>query len=118
LNDIHESPKHFPKTKLENEEFFNSVSIPISKLNDFYQTYCTRHGLKTKNIREEVKIIEEYKLEVHEKIDKSTVAYTNIRWKKSSEKKNNIKRDMNEEAEEASCIKMFLQDECIKSKFH
>jgi hypothetical protein len=117
LEEVYESGKHFSKTKMENEEFFRSVSIEIASLNDIYLAYCTKNGYKPRLIDEETKILEEYRMEVINKIDKSTVAYTNIRWKKQAEKENNEKRELNEDDLDDSTIKMFLEDECYPSKF-
>jgi hypothetical protein len=117
LEDMLESPKHFTNTKMENEEFFKAVSINQSQLIDIYYSYCTKKGYRPRPIDEELNLLQMYKLERVYKIDKSTVAYTNLRWKKPAEKESNVKKDIQEELEDESSVKLFLEEECVSSKF-
>lgn len=123
LTSVYESASHFPKWKLVSEAFFNTVSVRMDLLESKYLEYCTKEGLKPRNMEEEQQVIREFNLRLEYKIDTSTDAYTHIRWKTPLEKLEETEnKGNNAEAkvlasEQDNIISKFLMAECAKSSF-
>ena len=122
LNSIYESAAHFPKWKLASEGSWRSTSIRLDLLQPSYLEFCTKEGLKPRQIEEEIPIIKEFNLKLEYKIDTSTDAYTHIRWKTPLEKlddieQKNIAKSEGVKEDEANIIAKFLLAECAKSSF-
>jgi hypothetical protein len=121
LNNIYQSAPHFPKWKLNNAASWKTISVRIDKLEPMYLEFCTKGGYKPKDIEEEQQVLMEYNLKLDYRIDNSTDAYTNIRWKSPLEKMDEataskIAEKSAEDAEE-TIIQKFLLSECSKSAF-
>ena len=122
LNSIFESAAHFPQWKLVSEGSRRSTSIRLDLLQPSYLEFCTKEGLKPKQIEEEVNVIKEFNLRLDYKIDTSTDAYTHIRWKTPLEKLDDIQQKNTVSShgvkeDEANIIAQFLIAECAKSSF-
>ena len=88
LKEIYESPRHFPKWKLQSSDSWKSVSVRLDILKNRYREYCTKEGYKPQEIEKQKYTIKEFKLKIKWKMDSTTDAYTNIRWKTPLEKIN------------------------------
>jgi len=126
LNSVYESPSYFPKWKLVSENFFNNVSVRLDLLEAKYLEYCTKEGLKPRSIEDEEQVIRDFNLRLEWKIDTSTDAYTNMRWKtpleklEEAEQRNSSGRGKDSKiviGENENIISKFLVSECSKSSF-
>ena len=121
LGSVYESASRFPKWKLGSENFFDKVSVRLDLLESNYLEYCTKEGLKPRNIEDEETVIKEFNLRLEWKIDTSTDAYTHIRWKTPLEKLEEQEKKGTEAkaliGENENIISKFLISECAKSSF-
>jgi hypothetical protein len=119
LNQIYESAPHFPEWKLKNASFYKYTSIRLDLLEPVYLEFCTKEGLKPKTIEEELKILNEFNLKLEWKIDNTTDAYKNIRWKSPLEKIDEAvsTKLASKKNKTENLITQFLLAECRKSTF-
>ena len=120
IESIFESFTHFPEWKLSADKYFSTVSTRLDLIKIKYIEYCTKEGVKPKEIEKEDKILNEFNLEIELRSDGTTDAYSNIRWKTETEKQNylnEMKQIKTSQAENSNSIIGFLKSEWIKSTF-
>ena len=118
---IYESRTHFPEYKLHGDKYFTSVSTRLDLLKNKYLEFWTKEGVKPIEMDNESEILKEFNLIIEMRSDNSTDAYTNIRWKTTVEKQNDLdalKFEQKENQTEApNSIVSFLKTEWVKSTF-
>ena len=121
IESIFESFAHFPEWKLSADKYFSTISTRLDLIKIKYIEYCTKKGVKPKEIENEVEILKEFNLEIEFRSDSTTDAYSNIRWKTDAEKQNDLDimkhNEKTGQDENPNSIVDFLKSECIKSTF-
>ena len=114
IESIFESYTHFPEWKLSADKYFSTVSTRLDLIKIKYIEYCTKEGVKPKEIEKEDNILNEFNLEIELRSDGTTDAYNNIRWKTDTEKQNylnEMKQNKASQAENSNSIIGFLKSE-------
>jgi hypothetical protein len=112
---------YFDVLKEDSEEYFGQTSIRLDLLIPKYLMFCTKNGLRSGNIREEVPVLNRFQLKLEYRESNNTVAYTNLRWRTSfekiydSEKKN--EKYMEDGKKEINHIKKFIKMYLFKCSF-
>ena len=88
LKEIYESPRHFPKWRLQSSDSWKNISVRLDILKSKYIEYCTKEGYKPLEIDKQKDTIKSFNLKIKWKMDSNTDAYTRIRWKTPLEKIN------------------------------
>lgn len=121
IESIFESVTHFPEWKLSADKYFSTVSTRLDLIKIKYIEYCTKEGVKPKEIDKEDKILKQFNLEIEHRSDATTDAYTNIRWKTDVEKQNDLDalkhKNKDSHNDNPNSIVNFLKSECVKSTF-
>ena len=114
IESIFESYTHFPEWKVSADKYFSTVSTRLDLIKIKYIEYCTKEGVKPKEIEKEDNILNEFNLEIELRSDGTTDAYSNIRWKTETEKQNylnEMKRNKTSQTENPNSIIGFLKSE-------
>lgn len=120
INSIYESTTHFPEWKLAADKYFITIATRLDLIKNKYLEYCTKEGLKPKDINTQHEILKNNNLMIDFRSDNSTDAYTNIRWNTNAEKQSeleNAKLDKDSESENTNSVNSFVKSECCKSTF-
>ena len=120
IDSIYESTTHFPEWKLVADKYFITISTRLDLVKNKYLEYWTKVGLKPLEINTQHEILKKNNLMIDFRSDRSTDAYTNIRWKTDAEKQNELedaKLDKEKEADNSNSVNIFVKSECCKSTF-